>query len=312
MRLALLLVLAFVGSSGCFGGQDGAPADNGDAGEAALQAPWWTVGESWTIEFEQGGKPARTVKMVNFANDTFGDPEHFWLGVADRDDALDHVFFDNNPFLGRIHWQILAPHEKGMHSAMYVWPLEDGEGWTSPILFGHKDLSVLAARRDDGTYQIEGEAREDGARFAYDYDPATRWFRELSITDEAGAVELRARVVDHADAGERGTYHFLRGRDYLDADGGTTGEEETFMVEEEGATSIAFLLNVRTTSLASIEFVDPAGRTIHRETLPIGGTSDRVVEIKSQPTPGEWKLRYVGSVTGTVLVRGVIEYKATI
>ena len=309
MRLLLACVVLLL-LSGCLGGDAPAPGPDEPA-PIAIQAPWWTIGERWTIEFEQRGAPARRIEMVNFANNTFNDPAHFWLGVADRQEALDHVFFENNPFLGRIHWEILAPHEKGMHSAMYQWPLQDGEGWTSPILFGHEDLSVEAARRQDGTYAVSGESRADGARFAYDYDPQTRWFRELAITDEAGATELRARVVEHAE-GAQGTYYFLRGRDYLDADGGTTGQEEPFQVKDEGATSIAFLMNVQTSGPSALEFVDPSGRVVHRETLALGGTADKVVEVKERPAPGEWKLRYVGSVSGTILVRGVIEYKATI
>lgn len=311
MRLtALLLTAAFL--TGCFG--DGARDEGDEAPEssASLQAPWWSIGESWTIEFEQAGRPARTTTLVNYANNTFGDLPHFWLGVTDRQEALDHVFFENNPFLGRIHWEILAPHEKGMHSAMYGWPMEDGSTWTSPILFGHEDIFAQATHRADGTFGVEADARADGAQLLYDYDPGVKWFRDLEIKDDSGATQLRARVVEHQDAGARGTYYFLRGRDYLDADGGTTGQSETFEVKEEGATSIAFLLNVQTVGPSSIEFVDPSGAVQHRESLALGGTVDKVVEVKKHPTPGTWTLRYVGSVTGEILVRGVIEYKATL
>ena len=309
MRPAPLLALALL-LAGCLGGGGGDDPGNGAPPPTrALEAPWWDIGESWTIRFAQSGAGARTTTLVNFANNTFGDPPHFWLGVTDRQEALDHVFFDNNPFLGRIHWILLAPHEKGMHSTMYEWPLEDGASWTSPILFGEEDILVTATERADGTYLIEGEARASGAAFEYDYDPSVRWFRHLRIGDGAA---LDAEVIDHKESGARGTYYFLRGRDYLDADGGSTGEEETFMVAEEGATSIAFLLDVRTSGPSAIEFIDPAGATVHRETLALGGTADKVVEIKAKPAAGSWKLRYVGTVQGTILVRGIIEYKATL
>lgn len=277
----------------------------------SLDAPWWEIGDAWTLTFELAGRPARTTTLVNFANDSFGDPPHFWLGVADRDEALEHVFFETNPFLGRIHWEILAPHEKGMHSAMYDWPLRDGHRWTSPILLGKEDLAVEATRRADGTFAIEGEARKDGSRFAYDYDPAVEWFRELAITGPDGRVLLQARV-DERTTGERGTFHFLRGRDYLDAKGGSTGMTESFTVKEEGATSIAFLLDIVTTGPSALEFVDPTGAVFHRETLPLGGTSDKVVEVGKRPPPGDWTLRYVGSVSGDIKVRGILAYEATI
>lgn len=249
--------------------------------------------------------------MVNFANNTFGDPAHFWLGVTNRQEALDHVFFETNPFLGRIHWEILAPHEKGMHSSMYAWPLDDGSRWTSPLLFGKEDLAVEATRNADGTFAITGEARADGSRFDYDYDPSVKWFRNLKITNEGGSTSLQATVLDHADGGSTGTYYFLRGRDYVNSQGGSTGVETTFVVKDEGATSIAFLLDVRTTGPSAIEFVDPAGTVWHREALALGGSSDKLVEVSKSPPAGTWKLRYVGNVQGDILVRGIIEYKAT-
>ena len=309
--LGAVLALALV-SVGCLGG--GTPGEEEDRPQAVapLQAPWWSIGDSWTIRFEQAGQPPRTSTLVNFANNTFNDPPHFWLGVRDRQEALDHVFFESNPFLGRIHWENLAPHEKGMHSAMYDWPLVDGHRWTSPILFGKEDLAVEATRKEDGTFAIAGEARKDGADFAYDYDPGTKWFRTLDITEPDGTTRLRATVEDH-QPGQKGTYHFLRGRDYLDSEGGTTGAEEAFTVKEEGATSIAFLLDVQAQGpVAAIEFVDPSGQVFHRETLPLGQTADKVVEVPKKPPAGEWKLRVVGTVSGTILVRGIIEYKASL
>ena len=307
--LTWLLVAAML--AGCLGGGDDRPAAATDDPDAPVEAPWWSVGESWTVRFARQGQPSRTVTLVNFANDSW-DPAHFWLGVADRQQALDHVFFDDNPFLGRIHHVLLAPHEKGMHSAMYEWPLVDGARWTTPLLLGKQDVAVEARARGDGTFLVTGQARADGASVEYDYDPATRWFRELTIREPGGATYLHAVVTDHKEGGAKGTYHFLRGRDYLDADGGATGETETFTVKEEGATSIAFLLDVQAGPGSRLDFLDPSGRLVHSETLLAGGTSDKVVEIAQRPAPGEWTLRYVGSVQGAIKVRGIVEHKATL
>ena len=307
---AALLLAGCMGSSGPGAGSGN--EGNGDAAPTAHQAPWWNVGESWTVSFKRADGQARTTTLVNFANNTFGDPDHFWLGVADRQEALRHVFFDDNPFLGRIHWILLAPHEKGMHSSMYSWPLGEDGRWTSPLLLGKEDLSVEVTGVENGRVLIEGEARKDGSRFEYDYDPQTRWFRHLVVTEADGSTYLDATVTDHKPSGAKGTFYFLRGRDYLDSAGGSTGKEEPFTVSEEGATSIAFLLDIQTAGPSTLEFIDPTGAVVHREALALGGTADKVVEITKKPTPGSWKLRYLGTVTGTVKVRGVIEYKATL
>jgi hypothetical protein len=314
MRTRALLLLATLLAAGCLGsGDDGADRTPGaTTGGTPLQAPWWNMGESWTIEFQRAGHPPRTTTLVNFANDTW-DPAHFWLGTANRDEAMQHVFFETNPFLGRIHHVILSPHEKGMHSAMYEWPLDAGARWTTPLLFGREDIALEATeRRADGTVAIEGEARKDGAEFAYDYDPALKWFRHLEIRESDGTLALRATVKDHKDAGAKGTFHFLRGRDYLDSAGGRTGQEERFTVKDEGATTIAFLVNVQAGPGSRLEFIDPTGQVFHSQNLLAGGTANQIFEAKKAPPPGEWKLRTVGSVTGEIKVRGVIEYKTTL
>lgn len=302
---ALLLAGALAGCTG--GGGDKAPTVAAPAEPTAL-APWWQVGEGWTIAFEREGQRDRVTTLVMFANNTFGDPPHFWLGVPDRDEAMSHVFFDDNIFLGRIHWEYLAPHERGRHSDMYSWPLTDGKVFDAHA-FDRDWSNVVATARADGGFDIEGDS-DLGARISYDYDPETRWFSRLEVVDEDGNVELTAGVTGHA-TGNHGTFYFLRGRDFLDADGGTTGQEEPFEVGEKVA-SIAFLLDVTAGPGSRVEFLAPDGTVFHSENLLTGGTSDKIVEIPREPPQGAWKLRYIGSVTGEIKVRGILEYKATI
>ena len=308
IALALLLVVPVV-LAGCAENAT-APTPTPATGEAtSVDAPWWSIGESWTLRYTQGGKATRTTTLAVYANNTFGDPSHFWLGVTNRQEALNHVFFDDNMFLGRIHWHYLAPHESGRHSDMYNWPLTDGKEFLAHA-FGY-DWRVKAEAREGG-FEITGASAE-GAHIAYDYDLDTRWFSHLRVTDHNDALVVEAEVTSHQENGAKGTYYFLRGRDYLDSTGGAGGSSETFQVADEGATSIAFLLDDITTSLAaSFEFVDPNGEVYHRETIRAGETRDKVVEVAKPPTPGEWRIRYLGDVRGTILVRGIIEYKATI
>lgn len=313
-RTPLVLALALLVPAlmaGCADDAPGNAAVTTPRGEpASVDAPWWNIGESWTIRYTRGGEPARVTTLAVFANNTLGDPSHFWLGTANRQEALDHVFFDDNMFLGRIHWGYLAPHENGRHSDMYSWPLTHGKEFAAHAF--DRDWSVTATQRIDGTFDIRGSS-PDGSRIEYGYDPQLRWFDTLVVKDHNAETVIAAEVTDHRESGAKGTFYFLRGRDYLDSDGGNAGDEEAFTVVDEGATSIAFLLDdIQTNLAANIEFVNPAGEVYHRETIRAGETRDKVVEVPRAPAPGEWKIRYLGSVQGTILVRGIIEYKATL
>lgn len=317
--LAMVLALAV---AGCFGSDTPAATPAADAEVPAAEepspapapvrtfAPWWNIGESWTVTYQVGEQPERSVTLVNFANDTFGDPEHFWLGVADRDIALENALFRSVPFLGRIHWDALAPHEHGRHSVMYSWPLEDGATWSGGV-FGEEWHELRATLREDGGFDIRGVGL-DGATIRYDYDPETRWFRTLALTAGDGSNILRADVVAHALEGASGAHHFLRPRDYLDHAGGAPGDEVTFTVAEEGATSIVFHVDGEATGPAALLFLDPEGMPAHHVAVPAGGPHQETVEVEGSPTPGEWTLQYVGTFSGDVIVRGIVEYKATL
>jgi len=313
MRVLATLLVVVTLTAGCFGGTNGDDPPDTRVDVASAEAPWWQLGESWTIRFSENGASPRTTTLVNFGNNTFGDPEHFWLGITDRAESLEHVFFEVNPFLGRIHWIILAPHEHGMHATMYSWPLKAGQQWNGALL-GRDWTQLTTSAEEDGTFTIRGHSPATGETISYDYDPQTHWFNELHIADASGAPVLDATVTAHA-TGATGTYHFLRGRDYFDtSDGLNANERAPFSVRDEGATSIAFRVDVEVTGLpAQLEFVDPSGRVVHREQLATGRTDGQIFEILEAPAPGEWTLRNVGGrVNGDIQVRGVIEYQATL
>lgn len=262
------------------------------------------------MRFKQADEPERTVTLVNFMNNSPSDPEHFWLGVSERDLALENALDRTIPFLGRIHWEMLAPHERGMHSIMYVWPLEDGRTWGGNV-FGHEWHQLSATARPDGAFDIRGVG-EGSARITYDYVPSMRWFSTLRIVDGDGSTRFAADVIDHADGGATGTFHFLRGRPYLESGGGSLGSEVNFEVRDEGLTSLVLRFDVQSAGPGAIVVHDPSGEIVHREAVLPGAGYRAQVELDGVPAPGDWTLRYLGDFSGSVTAHGIIEYNATL
>lgn len=324
MRSLVAIPLLFLAVAGCTGGpgDGGGPTDEPDAD--AVQAPWWPVGAWWDVELKRGANEVQRFRLVNFWNDSASS--HFWLGVANRDNcpsacgfggsALDHALHDNNPVLGRIHWGLLTPHEKGVHaSGMYAFPARPGEERDGAIAFGRTwDLDVKPGTRA-GTLLFEGTA-DDGARMAYDYDPAVMWFTFVEIKAPGGATELRIDVKDHG-LGQKGTYWFLRGRDYRELKNvGTNGtREEPFetKTEEIPLKSLALEIKGRATGPMQIQIRDPSGTVRHEETL-LTTEAHTVKEIANPTVSPNWKIVLTGSGTfyGTIEVVGILEYTKTL
>lgn len=310
MRATLLLVATLL-VAGC-----AAPgADEGDAPGASdpslVEAPWWPVGSWWDVQIDQAGRASQQVRLVHFWNDSA--TSHFWLGVDDRRVALDHALHDTNPLLGRIHWALLTPHEKGMHAqGMYTFPVEAGDSFGG-LAFGRTwDINVAAGEKPGGL-MFNGRSAT-GDAIAYDYDPDLQWFSFIEVKDEAGAPILVVRVTDHG-TGERGPYYFLRGRDYHLGPEGKGTHDETFEVEAEDVPhkSLAIELKGRATGPLRLDFFAPSGEIKHSETLTPGAQLDRVLEIPS-PQQGEWTLRYVGTgdFEGAIKAIGILEYTKTL
>lgn len=311
MRAFVAAALAAVALSGCTG-PTATPAPVAPPAPPAftLAAPWWDVGDAYTVRMERLGSPPATWRMVNFWNDTA--TSHFWLGVSDRDQAIDMALFDTNPFLGRIHHHILTPHERGMHAAMYNFPLEDDKRWTGSFFDRnwsfHATKSVLdtPVGKDVGV-RIEGETNErGGARITYDYSPRVKWFTELQEHDAAGRVILSATLEGY-EHGVPGTYLFLRGLDFYEGPQLSGTREEPFTISEP-VDSLAFYAQARAVGPVEIQLVDPSGALRHRQTAAPGSALTFLKEV--QPVPmGEWKVRYVsaGAIEGSVLATGFLE-----
>lgn len=308
-KVLALALLASVTLAGCATPDDTDGPRDGDAAHA-VEAPWWPVGAWWDVEFARDGAAPRAVRLVNFWNDSA--TSHFWIGVADRDDALDHALHDTNPFLGRIHWNILTPHESGIHATgMYAFPTEPGDTFGG-LMFGRQWEVRTEAGDAPGKLEFRGEAT-DGATVAYDYDPANQWFSYLRIEDESGAPLLTLEVSAHG-TGATGAYWFLRGRDYHEGPtvGGTHDETFEVKTEEIPPKSLAVEFDGTVTGPLRIDLVDPAGAVRHTETST-GGPLRKVVEIPS-PATGTWTARFVGTgaLDGTWEAVGILEYTRTI
>lgn len=307
MRAAALLVLAAL-VAGCNAPGDG-PTKPTTAASTTIEAPWWEVGEHWDVDMSRGGRAPERFRLVNFWNDSATN--HFWLGVADRQQALDMALHDDNPLLGRIHWEILTPHEGGIHAhGLYHFPVEDGERFGG-LAFG-SEWSLVAKAGAPGTMTFTGTST-DGETIEYDYVSSNRWFTYIDIKDDAGAPVLRVDVRDHG-TGATGTYYFARGRDYHLSTDPTGTKEEPFEVKDEGVAhrSLALELKGTVNGLLRIDVLDPEGQSRHSETLA-GGAIAKVIEIPS-PKVGTWTIRYAGTGTlaGTVEAVGILEYSRTL
>ena len=308
MRAIPLLLALVLLATGCLGGGD----EGDDAPQAARlgDAPWWEVGEYWLVTIQRADGSTEDFKLVNFWNDS--DSHHFWLGTPDRAQALDMALHDDMPLLGRIHWNILTPHERGIHAhGLYTFPVSVGEQFGG--LAFDRDWSIdVKNGTKPGQLLFEG-ASGDRASMRYDFDLANNWFSSIEVKDRQGNTEVRLDVKEHG-TGAPGAHWFLRGRDYYEAEDPSGTHDDAFDVDEEDVAhkSLAIEVKGRVSGPLRIDFVDPSGVSRHSETLT-GGDVARIVEIPT-PAVGAWTARYVGTGTleGTVEAVGILEYTRTL
>lgn len=310
-RLSSIVLLAILALAGCTGDPPASNGDDGPTGPVTHEAPWWPVGDYWVLDLQRADGSTETFRLVNFWNDSA--TSHFWLGVSDRGQALDMALHDDNPFLGRIHWNLLTPHERGIHAhGMYTFPVRVGDQFGG-IAFD-REWSIDAKEGSGGRLLFTGTS-SDRDTIEYDYDPESEWFTYLEIKDRNGARVLRADIQEHG-SGESGTFYFLRGRDYATIEDPAGGpHEETFEVKQEEIPhdSLAFEV-VGTVSGGPLTMTlhDPDGTLRHNEVLPVGAVR-RVVEVDA-PKVGTWTVRFagLGSLDGTVDLTGILSYSSTL
>lgn len=306
--LLSVLLLAAVLLPGCIEDGDAPPPAQQSSG--VVEAPWWPVGAYWDIDLTRGTGAPQHFRLVHFWNDS--ETNHFWLGVADRRIAMDMALNDTNPLLGRIHWRILTPHESGIHAlGMFTFPTEP-EDTFGGLAFGKEWEITVKPGKKPGGLSFEGTAT-DKSTLAYDYDPDLQWFSFVSVKDRSGANVWDVKVKGHGtDA--KGTYTFLRGRDYYEGPEGSGTHTESFEVKDEGEPhkSLALYIDGTVSGPLAIEVRDSQGTLRHSETLAVGSIK-KLVEL---PTPrvGTWQIRYTGTGTlsGKIEAVGILEYSRTL
>lgn len=245
---ATLLAVVLAGCAQLVGPGPGADGDDGDADPRVMELPEWTLGDRWTFDITVPGFDQPDVQMTyawdeDVRRDDDGDVlwKHYMLG-ASQDHAIFHALFDVNPFLGRIHSDVLSPHEEGGHSTMYVFPLEPPEkewdGAPAEVFFG-KERHFVATYSDsvpspDGPkpgYEIVATA-PDGSTVTYNYVADVKWLTRLEARDADGELFVRMELTDHSEA-RTGTYYFVRSREFFkfaEEVGTGFGQEKSFEV----------------------------------------------------------------------------------
>lgn len=176
----------------------------------------WVQGDWWTYRLTLDGQ-AHDTTLVYYEDidfDSGGRAQHYLVGTASPEEALDHALFSVNPMLGRIHRTLYSPHESGLHADMFNFPLCQGATWVSGFYGTTFDLvarqgpvDLPGGATDPLGFTITGVSG-DGSTLLHTYSPRAKWFTLIEL-DRADGLELRMELVDHG-SGKAGTYHFLR------------------------------------------------------------------------------------------------------
>lgn len=320
-RAAVALMMVTVALAGC----SQPPADDGSGAEDArvMELPKWKKGETWTIEISKPGFEDETIDLVYaWEKDNFTETRgwvHYMLGGT-HDHAVFHAIFDVNPFLGRIHSDVLAPHEDGTHSSQYRFPLTPPEKtWeerAGQVYFGkHRTFTATYSESvpsPDGPtegYEIVAEA-DDGSVVEYNYVPEVKWWTELTVRDADGNTQVDLTLKDHGFHGS-GVKHFIRSRvlGTVDDTMGTTVESrtETFELEYDPEDRSAYgtfdlvALGIRIAPQGDLGQVDmtvydPDGEERWSGTVSSDqGNTNTVAEIQPQgdaPKEGTWEIEF--------------------
>jgi hypothetical protein len=179
----------------------------------------WKQGDWWTYRLSIDGEAHETtlVYYEDIDFDSGGNAQHYLVGTASPQEALDHALFSVNPMLGRIHRTLYSPHESGLHADMFNFPLCDGATWvtgfygtTFDLVARQGPLGLPRGGSDGLGFTITG-ASGDGSILLHTYSPQAKWFTRVQL-DRADGLKLDMELLDYG-SDKAGTYHFLRAQE---------------------------------------------------------------------------------------------------
>ena len=345
---ALLLtgLLAALALSGCTGDDgDADPDDNGtdpDPGgytqaqrDAAGRFTPWTLSDHWVYDMQVRGLGRFDQTKLVFYEER--GPEYV-VGAPTYDEALYHAVFSVNPILGRIHKDLLSPHERGEHAHMYPFHrdpiITDGERWTT-IFYENQvsleatfDPAIPTPTGPEKGYRIHGENADGTFRIDYDYVPAVKWFTRFAVEDPDGVVFDIALA--EFGTGYSGGAYFIRAKDFLHEtieSEGLLQTTRTFRVEDahvadkrvesfavsadidmkSGIDATLILRDPQNAEIWRKTFNDPQSGEYNIQELFAGGTkSTKPIEERPQWPAGTYTLefRFSGEATADVHIVG--------
>lgn len=183
-------------------------------GPDSVASPW-AQGDYWVYDVRSSERSFRsTLVYYDDADIAGGVAQHYLVGAASPEEALDHALFSTNPMLGRIHRTLYSPHESGIHADMFHFPLCDGSRWTTVFYDATFDLqarpqtvAVPGGGQDPAGFLIEGTSG-DGSTLRLTYSPQAKWFTTLDL-QRADGLMVTMTLVERG-GGKAGEYHFLR------------------------------------------------------------------------------------------------------
>lgn len=207
-------------------------------GPDSVASPW-VQGDFWTYAVRAGQRTfSSTLVYYDDADFSAGKAQHYLVGTASAEEALDHALFSVNPMLGRIHRSLYSPHESGLHADMFYFPLCAGSTWTTAFYDTTFDLTAQPAAiplpggaSDANGFRIEGSSG-DGSTLRLTYSPQAKWFTSLAL-DRADGLRVTMDLTG-TGTGKSGTYHFLRAQKDVSLDVATIDRTATIKREDGG------------------------------------------------------------------------------
>lgn len=265
----------------------------------------WAQGDYWVYDVRAGERTFRsTLVYYDDADVSGGMAQHYLVGSASAEEALDHALFSVNPMLGRIHRTLYSPHESGVHADMFHFPLCDGSRWTTVFYDTTFDLgakphavALPGGGQDAAGFRIEGTSG-DGSTLALSYSPQAKWFTTLELRRADGLVVTMTLV--ERGGGKSGEYHFLRAQKDaaidlagvdrqgvpLEREDGGEGAYDTIGVWIDATRSAGngrLEVHLRDPSGASRACVQVPGQGLGSSACPIGP-----LKVQVPYSPGTW------------------------